>query len=303
MGKQPITPPPSPRRLPVIIRRIATKRPVRHTESHLGMSRLWLFKIKKRTWNLRTCYCSETRQTSAPALMEPTLVSVELFLYDQSYLAHRMLDLLKVAWPSFFSFAVYSLGPPKDSKEIKPVNHKGNQPWILTGRTDAEAEAQYSGHLIWKPAHQKRLWCWERVRAGGEGGNRMRWLASITDSKLQEAVRAVESWHAAVHVVLRWETCDESPCGHRRETWLDGCTKITKEAKSGECTLLIPQRGHDLLLLHSDKHRDFFSSSVRRTGGGKGAMRKEPAENGGKGDGEGKAGLHWWFRSLSQATL
>ena len=28
-----------------------------------------------------------------------------------------------------------------DCKEIKPVNPKGNQPWILTGRTDAEAEA------------------------------------------------------------------------------------------------------------------------------------------------------------------
>ena len=27
------------------------------------------------------------------------------------------------------------------SKEIKPVNPKGNQPWIFTGRTDAEAEA------------------------------------------------------------------------------------------------------------------------------------------------------------------
>ena len=28
-----------------------------------------------------------------------------------------------------------------DSKEIKPVNPKGNQPWIFTGRTDVEAEA------------------------------------------------------------------------------------------------------------------------------------------------------------------
>ena len=28
-----------------------------------------------------------------------------------------------------------------DSKEIKPVNPKGNKPWIFTGRTDAEAEA------------------------------------------------------------------------------------------------------------------------------------------------------------------
>ena len=30
---------------------------------------------------------------------------------------------------------------PLDSKEIKPVNLKGNQPRILVGRTDAEAEA------------------------------------------------------------------------------------------------------------------------------------------------------------------
>ena len=28
-----------------------------------------------------------------------------------------------------------------DSKEIKPVNPKGNQPWTFTGRTEAEAEA------------------------------------------------------------------------------------------------------------------------------------------------------------------
>ena len=33
------------------------------------------------------------------------------------------------------------LESPLDSKEIKPVNPKGNQPWILIGRTKAEAEA------------------------------------------------------------------------------------------------------------------------------------------------------------------
>ena len=30
---------------------------------------------------------------------------------------------------------------PLECKEIKPVNPKGNQPWIFTGRTDTEAEA------------------------------------------------------------------------------------------------------------------------------------------------------------------
>ena len=34
-----------------------------------------------------------------------------------------------------------TLESPLDIKEIKPVNPKGNQPWIFIGRTDAEAEA------------------------------------------------------------------------------------------------------------------------------------------------------------------
>ena len=34
-----------------------------------------------------------------------------------------------------------------DSKEIKPVNPKGNQPWMFIGRTDAEAEAL----ILWPP--------------------------------------------------------------------------------------------------------------------------------------------------------
>ena len=34
-----------------------------------------------------------------------------------------------------------TLGSPLDSKEIKSVSPKGNQPRIFTGRTDAKAEA------------------------------------------------------------------------------------------------------------------------------------------------------------------
>ena len=34
-----------------------------------------------------------------------------------------------------------TLESPLGCKEIKPVNPKRNQPWIFTGRTDAEAEA------------------------------------------------------------------------------------------------------------------------------------------------------------------
>ena len=40
-----------------------------------------------------------------------------------------------------------------DSKEGKPVNPKGNQPWILIGRTDAEAEAP----VLWPPDEKSQL--------------------------------------------------------------------------------------------------------------------------------------------------
>ena len=40
-----------------------------------------------------------------------------------------------------------TLESPLDSKEIKPVNPKGNQPWIVIGRTDAEVEAS----VLWPP--------------------------------------------------------------------------------------------------------------------------------------------------------
>jgi len=48
------------------------------------------------------------------------------------------------ALKNWYSHAVVlekTLDSPLDSKEIKPVNSKGNQPWIFIGKTDAEAEA------------------------------------------------------------------------------------------------------------------------------------------------------------------
>ena len=40
-----------------------------------------------------------------------------------------------------------TLESPLDCKEIQPVNPKGNQPWIFTERTDAEAETP----ILWPP--------------------------------------------------------------------------------------------------------------------------------------------------------
>ena len=63
------------------------------------------------------------------------------------------------------------LESPLNNKEFKPVNPKGNQPWIIIERTDVEAP-------ILRPPDRKRQLtgkdssCWERLREGGEGGNR-----------------------------------------------------------------------------------------------------------------------------------
>ena len=44
-----------------------------------------------------------------------------------------------------------TLVSPLDSKKIKSVNPKGNQPWIFIGRTDAEAP------ILWPPDAKSRL--------------------------------------------------------------------------------------------------------------------------------------------------
>ena len=48
-----------------------------------------------------------------------------------------------------------TLESPLDCKGIKPVNSKGNQPWIFTGRTDAEALPDAEVYLM-----LKFTWCW-----------------------------------------------------------------------------------------------------------------------------------------------
>ena len=41
---------------------------------------------------------------------------------------------------------------PLDNREIQPVHSKGDQPWILIGRTDAEAEAS----ILWPPGAENQ---------------------------------------------------------------------------------------------------------------------------------------------------
>ena len=83
-------------------------------------------------------------------------------------------------------FTCVPLDGPLDSIEIKPVNPKGNQPWIFIGRTDAKAsiglKLQYFGHLMRRTDSFEKILMLERLRAEGEGDNRGwdGWMASPT---------------------------------------------------------------------------------------------------------------------------
>ena len=108
---------------------------------------------------------------------------------------------------------------PFDCKEIQPVNPKGNLSWILTRRSDVEAEAP----MLWPP--DTKSWLTGKDRDAGkdwrqeEKGTTEDEMVDAMDmslSKLWEMVKDRVAGHAAVHGIAR------------SRTWLSYWTTTTK---------------------------------------------------------------------------
>ena len=100
---------------------------------------------------------------------------------------------------------------PLNSKEIKPVNLKWDQPWIFTWRVDAEAP------IFW--SSDANRWLTGKVPDAGKteyrwkgGCQRVKWLDGITDAmninsgELWKMMRDREAWVAEVHGVAKSKT-------------------------------------------------------------------------------------------------
>ena len=113
-----------------------------------------------------------------------------------------------------------------DSKEIKSVNPKGNQPWIFTGRTDAEAEAL----ILWPPdarpnSLEKTLMLEKIEGERWKRQQRMRWwMVSPTQwtwvwANSGRQVKDREAWRAAIHGVAKsWTRLSDWTTGTEHRT-------------------------------------------------------------------------------------
>ena len=107
-------------------------------------------------------------------------------------------------------------------QEIQPVHSKGNQSWIFTEGLIWSWSSNTLATWCEELTHWKRPWCWERLKAGGEGDNRDKmvgwhhWLNGHEfeqvpgDGDWQGSLACCSSWsHKVSHTTERLNNSNE----------------------------------------------------------------------------------------------
>ena len=121
-------------------------------------------------------------------------------------------------------------------REVQPVNPNGNQPWIFTGRTDAEAETP----ILWPP-NAKNWLIWKDPDAGKDWGQEEKddrgwdgWMASPTQCTWVWVKSRSRRWTRRPDVL---QSIGSQRVGH------DWVTELSWTE--------IPHRAEDVSILHS----------------------------------------------------
>ena len=82
---------------------------------------------------------------------------------------------------------------PLDSKEVKPVNSKGNQPWIFIGRTGLMLKLQYFGHLMQRTDSLEKTLMMGKIegrrRRGRQRNEMVGWHHRLNGHEFEQALR------------------------------------------------------------------------------------------------------------------
>ena len=103
-----------------------------------------------------------------------------------------------------------TLESPLDCRDIKPVNPKGNQPWIFIGTLILKLKLQYFAHLMRRADSLEKTLMLRKISCKRKRvQQRMSWLDGNTNSmnmslsKLQEIVKDRGDWWATVHGISK----------------------------------------------------------------------------------------------------
>ena len=143
--------------------------------------------LEEKLWQTYTVYKKQRHHSANKSSYSQS------YDFSSSYLQMWELDHKEGLVPKNWCFQTEmlerTLESHVDSKKIQPVNPKGNQSWIFTGRTDAKGQTpvlwppDVKGWLSGKDSNAGKDW-----GQGREGDwQRMRWFDGITDSMDSES--------------------------------------------------------------------------------------------------------------------